>query len=115
MTRGPQREAEGLCPGRSNGTLAGIEQEGSCHPAATSGHHEWTERQHEVSKYDPLWDLVGQSDAESLQLSFQQVNDVLGFAIDHSFLTFKKELLDYGYQVAKVSLKHRVVSFERVH
>lgn len=38
---------------------------------------------------------------------------IAGVLIDHSFLTFKKELLPYGYAVAKIYLKEKKVSFER--
>ena len=31
------------------------------------------------------------------------------FDIDHSFLTYKKELLEYGYEVAKISIKEKYV------
>jgi len=34
--------------------------------------------------------------------------------IDHSFLNCKKELLNYGYKVGKISLKGKTVDFEKV-
>jgi len=33
--------------------------------------------------------------------------------IDHLFLNFKKELTNYGYQVGKISMKEKSVSFEK--
>ena len=30
---------------------------------------------------------------------------------DHSFLTYKKELLEYGYKVGKISMKNKTVEF----
>ena len=38
----------------------------------------------------------------------------LRLLIDHSFLTYKKELLEYGYKVGKISMKEQTVDFERV-
>jgi len=66
-----------------------------------------------VSKYDPLWTHVGAQDADSLVLSFDQIEAVLGFPIDHSFLNFKKELLPLGWSVGKISLKGQTVTFTR--
>ena len=64
-----------------------------------------------MSKYDTLWSYV-QKNASPLQtLSFSQIQDILGFAIDHSFLQYKKELQAYGYQVGKISLKEQNVIF----
>ena len=34
---------------------------------------------------------------------------MLGFSIDHSFLTYKKELADFGYKVGKISMKEQTV------
>ena len=28
--------------------------------------------------------------------------------IDHSFLTYKKELIEYGYKVGKISMKEQI-------
>ena len=38
-------------------------------------------------------------------LSFDEIGQIAGFPIDHSFLASKKELLGYGYHVVKISLK----------
>ena len=67
-----------------------------------------------MSKYDPLWHHVEEQEGPTLLLSFEQVEEILGFPIDHSFLNYKKELLDYGWQVGKISLKAQTVSFSRV-
>ena len=66
-----------------------------------------------MSKYDPLWSYVKEQDTTTLLLSFEEVEKILGFPIDHSFLNYKKELLTYGWQVGKISLKGRTVSFTR--
>ena len=49
-----------------------------------------------------------------LMLTFEEVRDVLGFEIDHSFLNCKKELEEYGYKVGKISLKEQSITFEKI-
>jgi len=66
-----------------------------------------------MSKYDTLWEYVGKQDKEALLLSFAEIEEICGQPIDHSFLRYKKELLDYGWQVGKISMKQQTVSFER--
>ena len=39
---------------------------------------------------------------------------VVGIDIDHSFLNYKKELTQYGYQVGKISLKEKTVIFNKI-
>ena len=67
-----------------------------------------------MSKYDPLWQYFqGRGEAE-INLSFDVIQDILGFAIDHSFLNYKKELEVYGYRVKKIYLKEKRVVFEKM-
>lgn len=66
------------------------------------------------SKYTPLWDYIKQSDETEAILTFDDIQRILNFPIDHSFLNYKKELLEYGYQVAKISLKEKTVRFTKV-
>ena len=49
-----------------------------------------------MSKYEPLWEWVGRQTAKNLTLTFAETQQILDFPIDHSFLTYKKELLAYG-------------------
>lgn len=65
-----------------------------------------------MSKYQPLWQFV--SENERLEITFEDTQKVLGFALDHSFLSFKKELLAYGYEVAKISLKEQKILFKKL-
>jgi hypothetical protein len=67
-----------------------------------------------MSKYEPLWIWIRGNGTDSFKLSFAQIEQIAGFAIDHSFLNFKKELLDYGFKVGKISLKDQTVAFERI-
>lgn len=52
-----------------------------------------------MSKYNALWKYVKNSGKQSLKLTFDEIQNIAGVPIDHSFLNFKKELADYGYQV----------------
>ena len=64
-----------------------------------------------MSKYLPLWEYVSKRNDESFSLSFDEMEALLGFTVDHSFLTYKKELSDYGAKVEKISIKERRVLF----
>ena len=66
-----------------------------------------------MSKYQPLWEHIQTIDADKLSLSYGEIESILGFPLDHSFLTYKKELLDYGWNVKKISMKEETVLFER--
>ncbi len=66
-----------------------------------------------MSKYQPLWDYVMQSKAFPFQLTFEEVQQILGFSIDRSFLNAKKELVDRGYSVEKISLKNKYIIFNK--
>lgn len=65
-----------------------------------------------MSKYESLWKYVKEKMPENL--SFEQIKNILGFEIDHSFLTYKKELKEYGYEVIKISRKEKIVFFEKL-
>lgn len=66
-----------------------------------------------MSKYNALWSFVSQQDGTTVTLSFAEIEQAAGVALDHSFLSYKKELLDYGWQVEKISLKKKTVKFKR--
>ena len=72
-----------------------------------------------MSKYKDLWiyiDLIfNHTNKEKIELSFNQIKDATNFEIDHSFLTYKKELLDYGYKVGKIKLKDKKIIFEKIN
>ncbi len=66
-----------------------------------------------MSKYDALWEYVRGDGRERSTLSFEDIGRIAGVPIDHSFLTYKKELAAYGYQVEKISMKGQTVTFRR--
>ncbi len=67
-----------------------------------------------MSKYDPLWQYVHNCGEQTLKLTFEEIQTIVGIPIDHSFLNYKKELTEYGYQVGKISLKEQTVLFSRM-
>ena len=64
-----------------------------------------------MSKYRALWEWIGKNGTDSFALSFDEIEKIAGFPLDHSFLKYKKELLDYGYEVGKISMKTQTVNF----
>lgn len=67
-----------------------------------------------MSKYSPLWEYVGNCGEPDLKLTFEEVGRIAGVPIDHSFLNYKKELTEYGYEVERISLKEQTVRFRRL-
>ncbi len=66
-----------------------------------------------MSKYNALWQYIAACDKEIVILTFDEIADITGVCIDHSFLRYKKELATYGYEVEKISMKGRTVAFRR--
>ena len=66
-----------------------------------------------MSKYGLLWKDVGAHTEDSFTLTYAEIEEILGFPIDDAFLTFKKELPAYGYEVGKISMKAQTVAFKR--
>ena len=58
-----------------------------------------------MSKYDLLWEYIKKEEKDTLKLSFEEIKNITGASIDHSFLRYKKELETYGYKVSKISMK----------
>ncbi len=67
-----------------------------------------------VSKYTALWEYVQKSGSDFLQLTFEQIQNIINIPIDHSFLKYKKELIQYGYQVNKISMNKKIVTFHKI-
>jgi hypothetical protein len=57
-----------------------------------------------MSKYEPLWNRLKAEGSPIVKLSCEEIKAILGFDIDHSFLTYKKEATQFGYQVDKISM-----------
>lgn len=66
-----------------------------------------------MSKYDPLWKWIAEHGTDSFKLSWAEIETIAGTPIDHSFLSYKKELSVYGYRVGKISMKEQTAAFEK--
>ena len=67
-----------------------------------------------MSKYEPLWNYIKEKKKENYNLTYEDIKNILGFEIDHSFLTYKKELINYGYEVSKISIKEKTIVFNKI-
>ena len=67
-----------------------------------------------MSKYNHLWEYVQKNGSSSFKLTFEEIQTITGVSIDHSFLKYKKELMKYGYQVGKISMKEQTVIFNKM-
>ena len=54
-----------------------------------------------MSKYDSLWKWIQKNGDDKFSLTYAEIEKIAGLPIDHSFLTYKKELTEYGYKVGK--------------
>ena len=64
-----------------------------------------------MSKYYALWVYIQKQGTQQLTLTFDEIRQIAGIPLDHSFLKYKKELFDYGYAVGKISMKDQTVVF----
>lgn len=64
-----------------------------------------------MSKYEKLWSYIKKCDKEAVTLTFDDIVGIADVPIDHSFLQYKKELIQYGWEVGKISMKERTVLF----
>lgn len=67
-----------------------------------------------MSKYEALWNYLKGNNKEEYKLTYEEIKNILGFEIDHSFLTYKKELKEYGYKVSKISMKEKTIIFNKI-
>ena len=66
-----------------------------------------------MSQYEPLWIWLRNKDEDIIELTYDEIEKILNFPIDHSFLTYKKELSEYNYTVDKISMKNKTIRFKR--
>lgn len=64
-----------------------------------------------MSKYDKLWEYIKERNADRLLLTYDDIERIAGVPVDHSLLTYKKELLEFGYKVGKISMKLKTIEF----
>jgi len=66
-----------------------------------------------MSKYEPLWNYIQQYGNGANLITFSEIRNILGFEIDHSFLNYKKELIKYGFEIEKISLKDKTIKYRK--
>lgn len=66
-----------------------------------------------MSKYKKLWEYIYENNKDEYVLKFSDVDKICRIRLDHSFLTYKKELLDYGYEINKISLKEQKIIIKK--
>ena len=67
-----------------------------------------------MSKYESFWKYIKENKKDEIKLTYEEIRSVLGFNIDHSFLKYKKELLEYGYEITKISIKDKYVLIHKI-
>ena len=67
-----------------------------------------------MGKYDALWRFVREKEEENFKLTYAEMEKAAGVPLDHSFLRYKKELAEYGYEVGKISMKEKTVVFRKL-
>lgn len=66
-----------------------------------------------MSKFEKLWNYITSRDEDTITLTFAEIGVISGVPIDHSFLRYKKELTEYGWEVVKISMKEQRVIFKK--
>ena len=54
-----------------------------------------------MSKYDSLWEYIQKDGSTPLKLTFEEIQKIAGIPIDHSFLNYKKGLMEYVIRLEK--------------
>lgn len=67
-----------------------------------------------MSKYEKRWEYIKNKNQNNLKLTFEEIKNILGFEIDHSFLNYKKELVEFGYEVKRVPMKEKFVEMVKI-
>ena len=67
-----------------------------------------------MSKYEKLWMYFKTQASPKITPTYAEIEEIAGVPLDHSFLTYKKELLDFGWSVQKISMKNKTVAFEKI-
>lgn len=66
-----------------------------------------------MSKYSKLWEYLKNNNQDDYTLSFNDIQNITDNKIDHSFLKYKYELINYGYELIKISLKEEIIKFHK--
>lgn len=67
-----------------------------------------------MNKYDKLWKWISENGTDDFELTYAEIEKIAGLPIDHSFLKYKKELINYGFKVKKIFMKKQSVAFQKI-
>ena len=62
----------------------------------------YRKREETMSKYNALWEYIQKNGSPSFKLTFEEIQEIAGIPIDHSFLNYKKELTGYGLSLIHI-------------
>ncbi len=68
-----------------------------------------------MSKYNLLWESIRKDGRSQIKLCFEEIDHIAKIKIDHSFLNYKMELTQYGYQVRKISFREKTIVFDKIN
>lgn len=66
-----------------------------------------------MNKYIKLFEYIRINNKDDYKLTFEEINKIIDFELDHSFLKYKKDLLSYGYEVIKIFKKEKYVLIKK--
>jgi hypothetical protein len=64
-----------------------------------------------MSKYKPLWKHLQDDGSPLLEFTFEEIKETVGLDIDHTFSNYRNEARQFGYQVAKFSMRKKRITF----
>jgi hypothetical protein len=64
-----------------------------------------------MSKYKPLWKHLQDDGNPLLEFIFDEIKEIVGLDIDHTFSTYRNEVRQFGYQVVKFSVRKKRITF----
>ncbi len=71
-----------------------------------------------MSKYDILWqkikEIFDSQKVSVLTLTFAEIEILGNVKIDHSLLSCKKDLVLFGVEIQKISLKNKEITFKKL-
>ena len=66
-----------------------------------------------MQQFQPLWEFINAQNRTECKLSFDSIESILGFPLDHSFLSAKKQLNAYGFRVKKFYLAEKTEHYKK--
>lgn len=68
-----------------------------------------------MDKYSKLWEWFDGKNETKITLTFEEIKDIAWIEIDHSFLSYKKNLEKCWYEIEKISQKEHFVKFRKMN